>query len=322
MGKLKYMKRTKPAKVHKLRAQAAVEPWTQQQYSGAFKQTAYYNPSPQTKTPEAAFHHMQTVQVSSLNKQEDNRHNWPLWLTTQLDAHVHQFDCEVHHAPVHQQVTVWGQETRTSYSFHQWIWWLPSRKSRVTHSYTPYWVSGTTKSSISGHRHKRISHPWPWISKIDGFHTFPRDKSTKSTEADTITQDTCSHEGHNSKSTKVQGDKQDGSRSETPKCPTAWQCCTHHWEETEPTHHQRTHIEGVQWCLQWNRDNTRGWVPHQAEEKDYKPVQHTPQSVPVRLKPAYKEELQWLCSGNIITPVCKYTEWTNSIVPVRKATDR
>ena len=37
---------------------------------------------------------MQMVQVNSLNKQEESMHIWPLWLTTQVDAQVHQFDCK------------------------------------------------------------------------------------------------------------------------------------------------------------------------------------------------------------------------------------
>ena len=52
---------------------------------------------------------------------------------------------------------------------------------------------------------------------------FPKDTSTEADTAaqDTAAQDTCSPEGHNSKSTKVQGDKQDASGSETPKYAVA-----------------------------------------------------------------------------------------------------
>ena len=42
---------------------------------------------------------------------------------------------------------------------------------------------------------------------------------------------------------------------------------------------------------------------HFKLKKDYEPVQHPPRSVPVKLKPAYKEELQQLCSEGIITIV-------------------
>ena len=35
------------------------------------------------------------MQDNSLNKQEDKRHIWPLWMSTQLYAQVHQFDFEV-----------------------------------------------------------------------------------------------------------------------------------------------------------------------------------------------------------------------------------
>ena len=52
------------------------------------------NSMPQPICSEAASHNMQTVWVNSLNKQEDNRHVWLLWLTTQLDAWVCYFDCE------------------------------------------------------------------------------------------------------------------------------------------------------------------------------------------------------------------------------------
>ena len=66
-----------------------------QKYAAPYQWTAYYNSSPQSETPEASFHHIQTIKANSLNKQEDNMHIQPLWLRTQLDAQVHQFDCEV-----------------------------------------------------------------------------------------------------------------------------------------------------------------------------------------------------------------------------------
>ena len=61
MGKLKVMRKTKPAQVHEFCIQAAAEPWMQQQYAAPYQQTVYYNPSPQSETPKAVFHHMQTV---------------------------------------------------------------------------------------------------------------------------------------------------------------------------------------------------------------------------------------------------------------------
>ena len=90
MGKLNDTRKTKPGKVHEMRAQRAVEPWMQQQHAAPYQQTAHYSSSPQSETPEAAFHHIQIPQVNSLN-----RHIWPLWLTMKPDAEVHQFDCEV-----------------------------------------------------------------------------------------------------------------------------------------------------------------------------------------------------------------------------------
>ena len=56
-------------------------------------------------------------------------------------------------------------------------------------------------------------------------------------------------------------------------------------------------------------------------KKDLKPTQHPPRLVPVKLKPAYKEELWQLCCKSIITPVWEHTEWTNPIGSVRKAND-
>ena len=61
IGKLKDTRISKPAEVHELSAQAAVGPWTWQQCAALYKQTAYYNQSPQSEIYEAAFHHMQTV---------------------------------------------------------------------------------------------------------------------------------------------------------------------------------------------------------------------------------------------------------------------
>ena len=53
----------------------------------------YYNPSSQSEIHEAAFHHMETVQVNSLNIQEDKRYIWLVWESTQPDAQAQQFDC-------------------------------------------------------------------------------------------------------------------------------------------------------------------------------------------------------------------------------------
>ena len=61
-----------------------------------------------------------------------------------------------------------------------------------------------------------------------------------------------------------------------------------------------------------------GYGYHIRLMKDYEPVPQPPRSVPVKLKPAYKGEPQQLCSEGVITPVWKHTEWTNSIVPLRK----
>ena len=37
---------------------------------------------------------MQAVQFNSPNKQEDDRHILPMWMSTQLNVQLHQFDCE------------------------------------------------------------------------------------------------------------------------------------------------------------------------------------------------------------------------------------
>ena len=58
MGKLKDMRKLKPAKNHELSAQVAAEPWMQQQYAAPYQQT-YYNPSSQSEITEGAFHQMQ-----------------------------------------------------------------------------------------------------------------------------------------------------------------------------------------------------------------------------------------------------------------------
>ena len=86
MGKLKDVRISKSMKIHELNAQAAEGPWIQQQYVTPYQQTAYHNPSPQSEIPEAAFHHMHTVWSNSVNKQEDSRHIWPLFVSTQYNA--------------------------------------------------------------------------------------------------------------------------------------------------------------------------------------------------------------------------------------------
>ena len=48
----------------------------------------------------------------------------------------------------------------------------------------------------------------------------------------------------------------------------------------------------------------------------YKPVQHQPRSVPLRMQSTYKVELDRLVREGIITEVHEHTEWINSVVPV------
>ena len=165
---MKNIKETKPSKVHELKPQAAVEPWTQQQFAVPYQQTAYYSTHPQSETLEAAFHNMQTVQVHSLNKQENNRHIQPLWLTTQLDAQVHQFDCEVDLEAgcnimfLNIYRLMFGENKLEPLTlFINGYSDSPIKKSRLVQSLIPHWVSNNKESSIPGHRHKRISHPWP-----------------------------------------------------------------------------------------------------------------------------------------------------------------
>ena len=59
-------------------------------------------------------------------------------------------------------------------------------------------------------------------------------------------------------------------------------------------------------------------MPHHTEEGLCTSPTPT-SSVPVKIKVVYKKELQQLCNERIITPVQEHTEWTNSIVNVRKA---
>ena len=77
-----------------------------------------------------------------------------------------------------------------------------------------------------------------------------------------------------------------------------------------------------EYILKKYNDVFSGIGPQQGDEyhiklkKDYEPVQHPPWSVPVKLKPAYKE-IQQLYIEGITTPVWEHTEWTNSIVSAR-----
>ena len=59
--------------------------------------------------------------------------------------------------------------------------------------------------------------------------------------------------------------------------------------------------------------------PYHIQLKEgYTPVQHPPRQVPVKLRPAYKAELDRLMKLNVIAEVKEHTEWINSIVPAKK----
>ncbi|PFX34396.1 Retrovirus-related Pol polyprotein from transposon 17.6 [Stylophora pistillata] len=53
-------------------------------------------------------------------------------------------------------------------------------------------------------------------------------------------------------------------------------------------------------------------------KEGYNPIQHPPRQVAVSLKPPYKAELERLTQLGVIKEVREYTEWINSIVPVKK----
>ena len=163
MGTLKAAKKT--AKIHELKEQAAVELWTQQQYAAPYKQTSYYSTSPQNEAPEAALHYIQTVQVNSLNKQEDNRLIQLLWLTTQLDAQVHQIDYEVYSGaecnimPQYIYRLLFGDEKPEPPTiFINGYGGSPAKIKGHTQLYSSQGVRHHRKQYIQGHRHKRISH--------------------------------------------------------------------------------------------------------------------------------------------------------------------
>ena len=57
---------------------------------------------------------------------------------------------------------------------------------------------------------------------------------------------------------------------------------------------------------------------HIRLNKQYRPVQHPPRSVPIAMQTAYKTELDRLAKEGIIKEVKEHTEWINLIVPVMK----
>ena len=65
-------------------------------------------------------------------------------------------------------------------------------------------------------------------------------------------------------------------------------------------------------------DNHRERISHHTEE-ELCTSPTSPKSVPVKITAVFKEELQQVCDEGITTPIWKHMEWTNSIVPVRKA---
>ena len=76
-------------KVHEMKAQATLETWPQQPYM------TQHSPSSQRGPQGVTFHYMKTVQLNSLNKQEDNKHIRLLWLATHPKAQVNKLDCKV-----------------------------------------------------------------------------------------------------------------------------------------------------------------------------------------------------------------------------------
>ena len=83
----------KPAKVHELKAQMTAGMWLPQPYTEGCS-------APPKRGPWGVmFCHIKTVQVKSLNKQEDNKHIRPLKVKTCPKVQVHKFDCEVDTGP-------------------------------------------------------------------------------------------------------------------------------------------------------------------------------------------------------------------------------
>ena len=148
--------------------------------------------------------------------------------------------------------------------------------------------SRTSESFVPSHRHKRISDPWPLNNTTNRLHTVPNVHPTK---VYTTIKGTCSPEGHDHKDTE----KKTGRIGQDLRHPN---------------------ILLVDGALHINRNTTYplptskywrtivrlpGDVYHIKLRKNYKPVQHPPRSVPVKLNWNHKEESQQLWSIGIIT---------------------
>ena len=80
----------------------------------------------------------------------------------------------------------------------------------------------------------------------------------------------------------------------------------------------RVCTERIWWCFQWREVHSQG----KNSKLHWKRTMYqfnTKVKILVKIKAAYKEELQRLCDEELIMLVQEHTEWTNSIVSVRKA---
>ena len=214
--------------------------------------------------------------------------------------------------PVHLQINFWGPKTRNTYNDHHWVWWLTSSQHRIMHSSTSHWMSGTKESHVPSHRYQILGRET--VRKID-YITFPKITPPR------LTQQPKTHTHLNAKRTKTSWQEAASEMDQGLRCLRV-QLLNGAVLITGKKHRLPIMKEYIlkEYSDVFSRVGTLpGEEYHIMLKMNYVPMQHPTKSVPVKIKAAYKVELQSLCNTRIITPVQEYPEWTNSIVPVRKA---
>ena len=289
--------------------------WKPQPCAAPYQQTSYYSPSPQSKIPKAAFHHMQTVQVNSLNKHEDNRHiqscgcqhNVRHMYTSWTIRWIHKqgtISCpckSIGHClqTRNQSITQFSSMDSDSPVKYQGSCPAVLLGGNKVPQKAVFQVTDTRGYLILGHETvKQIGYiQFPSITLLKLTQPPRTHAHLKATTAKAPKHKKKSRMGQDLRHPNIQliggAVVISGKKNNLPL--TKWYMLKKY----------NVVLSGI---------GTLPQVKHHSKlKKDYILVQLPPKLVSIKLKHAYKGELQWLCSEGIIMPVWMYTSWINSI---------
>ena len=246
-------------------------------------------------------HNIKTITIHSLNNPEHNTHIRPLWISRDASSQIFKIDCEVDTGagcnilPLYKAKALFGEHLTLS----------PPTVSLLGYNDTP--VGNLGSCYVQMYHGKKTTKVRCEVADSRGpillgrkqalqmgYVSFPKIEMPPVQFKTETTIKTVESEPARSHSISING--------KIHQLPTTKEYLLKEYADV---------FQGI--------GTLPGGDYHIQLKQGYKPVQHPPRHVAISLRPAYKAELKRLTQLGIITEVTTYTEWVNSIVPVKKS---